>query len=254
MDGYLTEAFSREANAFIQRSAPFFLHLSYSAPHAPLQAAARFERQAVGIANQSRRRYAAMILAVDEGVGLLARTLRDKNLEHNTMVIFCTTNGGPIDSFYVSSRPFRGGKGELYEGGIHVPFAVSWPGRLAAGAKYYEPVSTLDIFATACGLAGAEIPADRKLDSVNLLPFLEGKSKGAPHERLFWRTGGGDAWAMREGRWKIVRQKDKPVELYDLNTDRGELRDLSPSSAEQIKEMWARVETWNADLVPPIFG
>ena len=123
-------------------------------------------------------------------------SLRSHGLEENTLVFFISDNGGPTGVTEADNTPLRGAKGQVYEGGIRVPFVARWKGRLTPGS-YSQPVSSLDLFPTICAAAG--VMSSATLDGVNLLPFLTGAQKGAPHERLFWRTGGGVLYAVREG-------------------------------------------------------
>ena len=249
---YLTDALSREAVSFVERNAahPFFLYLAYNAPHGPLQAGEKYLDKVRGIADEKRRVYAAMVNAVDEGVGRLATALRDLKLESGTLVFFLSDNGGPTEVTHASNAPLRGAKGQVYEGGIRVPFIARWPGRLPAGKQYQHPVSSLDIFPTAAAVAGAKPPA--ALDGANLLPALAGKA-GPPHERLFWRMGGGASFAVREGRYKLVRVGGRAPELYDLETDIAESKDLAGARPELVKKLDAAREQWNRQLIPPLF-
>lgn len=255
-EGYLTDNFNREAAEFVNRAKanePFFLYLAYNAPHTPVQVTEKYEDRLRGVGDDSRRRYGAMICAVDDGVGLLRETLRAKGLEKDTLIFFFSDNGGPTAVTKCSNYPLRGAKGQVYEGGIRVPFLVAWPGRLKAGDTYGQPVSSIDVFATAAALTGAKVPADRVMDSVDLMPYLEGKKKGAPHERLYWRTGGGASWAAREGKWKLVRFKDKPAELYDLDSDIGESKDLAIEQKAVADRLWEQVAAWDKELIAPLF-
>jgi len=145
----------------------------------------------------------------------------------------------------------RGMKGEVYEGGIHVPFAARWSAGLPKGAVYDEPVISLDIFATAAAAAGAAIPPSPRLDSMNLLPYLERKKTSPPHDLLFWRAGGGARYAVRQGRYKLVHNADGPDELYDLKADLAETRNLSAEKPELFARLQKSYREWNAQLVPP---
>ncbi len=136
---------------------------------------------------------------------------------------------------------------------MRVPFVVSWPGRLPSGKDYASAVSSLDVFATALACAGVPMPADRKYDGVNLVPYLAGETKGTPHERLFWRVGANQRWAMREGDWKLVRHEGKPDELYDLAADIGEKQNLADAKPEVARRLAATLEAWDKELVAPAF-
>lgn len=133
------------------------------------------------------------------------------------------------------------------------PSPSPWPGRLPSGKDYAPPVSSLDVFATALACAGVPVPTDRKYDGVDLVPFLTGAKRGAPHERLFWRCGVDQQWAMREGDWKLVRFKGQPDELYDLAADIGEAQNLAAAKPEVAHRLAARLEAWNQELMAPAF-
>jgi arylsulfatase A-like enzyme len=217
---HLTAAFGEEASAFIKRNTkePWFLYVAFNAPHTPHQLTAEREKRFADIENPQRRKIAAQISLLDDAVGSVLGTLAETGQAQRTLVFFFSDNGGPVQSGALNT-PLRGGKGQVYEGGVRVPFLVSWPGKLPAGKTFDAPVISLDVLATSLAVAGAPMPADRKYDGVNLLPHLAGESKEVPHKRLFWRTGGGKAHAIREGNWKLVRAENKPDELYDLSTD-----------------------------------
>jgi len=255
---YLTDAFSREACAFVRRHAgdPFFLYLAYNAPHTPQQASEKYLDRFAHITDQKRKLCAAMTSAVDDGVGRLVSTLRELKLESDTLLFFLSDNGGPLhDVNGTRNDPLRGAKGQVYEGGIRVPFIVRWPGRLAAGKTYDHPVISLDIFPTVAAAAGVNLPPALrdKLDGVNLLPHLLAKSSAPPHECLFWRTGGGVLFAMRENRFKLVRIRGASPQLFDLQADIAESNDLAPSRPDLVAKMNASLEAWNRQLIPPLF-
>ncbi len=247
---YLTDALSDHAVDFIRRhrERPFFLYLAYSAPHTPYQAPERYRRRFAGIAEDECRTYAAMISAVDDGVGRVLDTLRQLGIDRHTLIFLLSDNGGQTLYQCPDNAPLRGGKGSLYDGGVRVPFLVAWPGRLEAGGSFEAPVSSLDVFATAAAVAGAR-PA-RAVDGVDLLPFLTGEREVAPHPALYWRVGGGAGWAVRSGRFKLIGRRGGG-ELYDLEADAGETRDLAAEQPHKVRELRALYRAWNAELVPP---
>jgi arylsulfatase A-like enzyme len=252
---YLTDALAREAAAFVRRhrSDPFFLYLAYNTPHTPQQVSDKYLDRFRHIPDEKRRNYAAMVSALDDGAGKVLSTLAELGLERDTLVFFLSDNGGPIAVNGSSNAPLRGAKGQVYEGGIRVPFVARWPGRLAVGKTYREPVISLDVFPTALAAAGVAAPSRVQLDGVNLLPYLEGRAQGAPHERLFWRTGGGVSYAVREGRYKLVRPAQGSPELFDLEADLGESRDLSGAKPGVRDRLLTAYERWNRELLPPRF-
>ena len=261
---YTTDAFGREAVAFIERhkAEPWFLYLAFNAVHTPMQATDDRLAKFTGIADKTRHTYDAMMLAMDDNVGLVLRKLADSGLDKNTFVIFISDNGGPtMKGVTVNgsiNAPLRGSKRTTLEGGIHVPFIVSWPGRLKPGT-YEQPAIQLDLNATALAVAGVAVQPEWNLDGVNLLPFLNGEKSGSPHDALYWRFG--DQMAIRFGDYKLVRYdsnadsntgaRNQPVtaaKLYNLAADIGETKDLSSAMPDKFKELQAKWDAWNATL------
>jgi len=269
---YLTDAFGREAIAFIERhragTKPWFLYLAFNAVHTPMQADEARLAKFAGIADNRRRTYAAMTYAMDEAIGRVLKKLADTGLDKNTLVMFISDNGGPTmpGTTVNGSRndPFRGSKRTTLEGGIHVPFVINWPGRLKP-AVFEQPVTQMDLTATALAAAGVEAKPELKLDGVDLMPFLHGEKNGKPHEALYWRFG--KQMAIRVGDYKLVRYDSnadtmtgaprQPVtgpKLYNLATDIGETRDLAAELPGKLKELQEKWDAWNATLVPPLWG
>ena len=253
---HLTVAFGREASAFVRRHTtdPWFLYLAFNAPHTPLEPTPERVARFASIADPKRRAYAAQVSLMDDAIGEALTALRDTGQDKRTLVFFFSDNGGPIMPGGwngSSNKPLRGGKGEVYDGGIRVPFVVSWPGRMLAGKDYAPAVSSLDVFATALACAGVPMPTNRTYDSVNLLPFLGGEKPGEPHDRLFWRAH--QLWAMRAGLSKLVRKQHAPAEMYDLAADIGETRNLADVQAEKAKELGLALDEWDKELAPPLF-
>lgn len=254
---HLTVAFGREGADFVRRhgSNPWFLYLAFNAPHGPQEPTPERLARFSGIAEPKRRAYAAQVSLLDDAIGEVLAMLRSSGQENRTLVFFFSDNGGPLaGNTAASNAPLRAGKGSVYEGGVRVPFVVSWPGRLTPG-RYEPAVSSLDVFATSLGLAGVPMPRDRSYDSIDLLPYLTGARTGSPHENLFWRAERGQ-WAVRSGdeAWKLVRQEGKPDELYRLDSDIGELQDLAGAEPRRLQELSRLLEGWNRELVPPAFS
>ena len=247
---YLTDAFTREAIAFVERHRreTFFLYLAYNAVHAPMQAPQRYRDGFQHISDASRRVHAGMLTALDEGIGKFLAKLRELALEDNTLLFYVNDNGGaPGNSS--SNGPLRATKGTMYEGGIRVPFMIQWPSRLKGGQVYKQPVIVFDILPTAAAAAGAELPKDRKIDGIDLLPYLAGKKKTPPHDVLFWNTG--ENHAVRQGNWKLVSMGGE-VGLFDLSTDIGESRDLKTEKADVFKEMQDVFKDWSSQMPEPL--
>ncbi len=264
---YLTDAFAREAVAFIGRhkNEPFFLYLAFNAVHTPMHATDDRLSKFEAIQDQQRRTYAGMLLALDEAVGRVLARLREEKLEQDTLIFFFSDNGGPTmkGTTINGSRntPLRGSKRTTLEGGVRVPFVVQWKGRLPAGKVYEPPVIQLDLLPTALAAAGAEAKAEWKLDGVNLLPYLEGKTPATPHDVLYWRFG--EQMAIRQGEWKLVRYDPAadgaegnatPPKLYNLARDVGEANDLSAKDPDKVKELEALWAKWDQGNVRPLWG
>jgi len=249
---YLTDALTREAVDFIDRHSdkPFFLFLAYNAVHSPLQGANKYMQEFKHIEDIQRRIFAAMLANLDDSVGEVTKKIRREKLENDTMIYFISDNGGPTRELTSSNLPLRGEKGQMYEGGIRVPFMVQWPGRLPKGRIYERPVITTDIFATTFAAAGLTMPKAGKLDSVNLLPYIHGEKKGDPHESLYWRQGA--KRALRKGDMKVVKQ-GPAWELYDVSKDIAEKNDLKESKPALFNELVKEWETLDAQMIDATF-
>jgi arylsulfatase A-like enzyme len=250
-DPYTTDAFGREAAAFIERHAkePWFLYLCFNAVHGPMHATEKYLARFPGVEDPKRRTYCAMMSAMDDAIGQVLQTLDRHALAERTLIFFVSDNGGPQPVNASSNAPLRGNKATTWEGGIRVPYLVQWKGRLPAGRTYDQPVIQLDIAPTALAAAGAASD-DAKFDGVNLLPYLEGKNQSPPHEALYWRFG--PQMAIRAGNYKLVKATgiEQPA-LYDLAADIGETKDLSAEMPDIVKDLTARYDAWNKTLVEP---
>jgi uncharacterized sulfatase len=252
-DEYLTDYYTQQAVEVIEANQhrPFFLYLAHWAPHTPLQAT-RADYEALShIGDHRLRVYAAMIRALDRGVGRVLDALRENGLEENTLVLFTSDNGG---AHYIGlpevNQPFRGWKISFFEGGIHVPFFAKWPARLPAGRTYDEPVHHFDLYATAAAAAGVPLPADRKMDGVDLVPYARGQAAGAPHSALFWRTGHYQV-ALADG-WKLqVNQRIESPWLFDLRNDPTEQVNLAALEPERVAVLQRLLDAHNAEQLPP---
>ena len=204
VDDYLTEALTREAVGFIDRNRtrPFFLYLAQHVPHAPLQAPKKYIDRYQNVQDPYKRVHAAMVSALDDSVGDVITTLKKDGLYQNTLVIFLSDNGCPLFVYGAcSNAPLSGGKRWQLEGGIRIPYIVSWPGHLSAGRVDNRQVSSLDILPTAAALAQTKLPSDRVYDGVNLLPYLNGADRAVPNPKLYWRDG--PNFAMRDADLKL---------------------------------------------------
>ncbi len=250
---YLTDAFNKEAVAFVDKHAgkkPFFLYLSYNAPHYPLEAKEE-DIKLFDTGDEKRNVYLAMMKSVDEGVGQVLDKLEEKNIADNTLIFFLSDNGGLPDKGG-RNGVLRGKKGEMFEGGIRVPFLVSWPKQLPKGAVSKVPVMAFDIFATSVAAAGGKMPDDGKVyDSRDMLPYLKGEKEGYLRPTLYWGAGGENRWAIRHQDWKLVNagKKSDAIMLFDLSKDIGETTDLAAKHPDKAKELEAMVNTWREEVI-----
>ncbi|MCH2178058.1 MAG: sulfatase-like hydrolase/transferase [Mariniblastus sp.] len=253
---YLTDDFSDAAVRFVENnhSHPFFLFLSYNAPHLPLQATDDYLARVSHIEDPKRRTYAAMISAVDDGVGRVLAKVHELGLDDRTIVFFLSDNGGPILKNASCNDPLRGGKGDVWEGGFRVPFAVSWPSHLPANTIYDQPVSALDIMATIVDLSGATVRSDFSLDGVNLVPFLSGDDLASPHKAIYLRKFDQQRFAVRRGDYKLVISiKDSKSKLYNLSNDIQEKNDLGFKNPKELAELDRLRQEWASQLIEPAF-
>ncbi|MEX2170781.1 MAG: sulfatase-like hydrolase/transferase [Pirellulales bacterium] len=252
-DFYTTDAYGERAVDWIgkQKDHPWFLYVPFNAQHAPLQAPQKYLDRFAHLPNENRRKFAAMMSAMDDAVGKILQQVRDMGQEENTLIFFLSDNGGPTRSTTSRNAPLRGGKSSTWEGGVRVPFCAQWKGHLPAGETYNDPVIQLDILPTALAAAGAPAAADAKLDGVNLLPYLTGEKTGPPHETLYWRFG--DQWAVRHGDWKLVGGGGGNLdgELYNIAKDNAESENLADETSDKVAELKSLWDAWNKEQAPP---
>lgn len=266
---YTTDAFGREAVSFIDRNQdnPWFLYLAFNAVHTPMDATPKYLDRFKHIEDKKRRTYCAMMSAMDDAIGQVINRLKSNNQLDNTIIAFFSDNGGPTMNGTTTNgsvnNPLRGSKRTTLEGGIRVPFVISWP-RMIKPRELETPVIQLDIHTTALTAAGVEIQPEWKLDGVDLLPYVNGQKNSSPHDALYWRFG--KQIAIREGNWKLVAYdsnadtntgKRQPVtseRLYNLAEDIREEVDQStkhPDIAKRLKDRW---NAWNQANINPLWG
>ena len=240
---------------------PFFLYLSYYAPHEPLFAIPEYLALFPGEMPERRRYALAMNAAVDDSVGQIMNKLQEHNLSQDTLVMFVSDNGAPLDFDMPDApidqlgwngslnTPFVGEKAMLTEGGIRVPFIASWPGTLPAGTVYNEPVLQIDAAATAVAVAGGDISS---LDGKNLVPHLTGQDTSSPHDMLYWRFGSQEA--VREGNWKLLRQTNNRFWLFDLSVAEPERVNLAGQHPDVVQRLTQALDNWVSVLPRDQFG
>ena len=250
---------SAHALAFIraQKDNPFFLYLAYRAPHVPLDAPQTHLDRFPGKMPERRRQALAMIASMDDGVGAIIAELAKLKLTKKTLIFYIGDNGAPLKIHKIDApgsgpgwdgslnEPLNGEKGMLAEGGIRVPFLVSWPGTIPGGRVYTRPVIALDASVTALHLAGLNVP---DLDGKNILPQLKGETKEDAHRALYWRWVG--QTAIRQGDWKFLLLGPRAY-LFDLATDKEEKKNLMKEKPEIATELGKLLDTWEATLPTP---
>jgi arylsulfatase A-like enzyme len=263
LDGYATDLFTDEAVAFIDRhrEQPWFLYLAYNAVHTPLEVLKKYgDRVPATITEPDRRGYLSLLIGLDDSIGRVTAHLKKSGLDKNTIVFFVSDNGGsgrkPFLAYNTAvNTPLRGNKGQTLEGGVRVPFFVAWPGHLPAGKTFDHPVTALDILPTACAIA--ETTPGTNIDGVNLLPYLSGESRAAPHTALYWRFG--PQKAVRRSDWKLVdwrdfdKKENSGWQLYNVSQDIGEEHDLARTDPQLVTELSRAWNDWDAKNVAPLW-
>lgn len=268
----LTDRLSKEVVKYItnNKHKPFFIYLPYHAVHSPWQGKPELiekYKHRTPVDGHRNPTYAAMIETLDTGVGRILETLDHLKLAHNTLVIFYSDNGGVggyraagvLGAKNVTSQaPLRGGKGMLYEGGIRVPLIVRWPGIVEPGSTCDTPVTSVDFLPTLAEIGGAKVPQQQ--DGVSFLKLLRGKT--IDREAIYWHFPGylqaserEGTWrttpcgAMRSGPWKLIEFfEDGRLELYNLQDDIGETKNLADRWPQKIAELHAKLQAWRADV------
>lgn len=244
----LTKRYTEEAVKFIEKNEdkPFFLYLPHTMPHIPLFASKKFKGKS------DRGPYGDTIEEIDWSVGEIMKALRKNNLDENTLVIY-TSDNGPWklkEGRGGSAHPLRGYKFQTYEGGMRVPCIMSWKGKIPSGTVCDEIGATIDLLPTFANLAGAKIPDDRIIDGKNIWPIISGE-KGArsPHE-IYYYYKGNRLESARQGKWKVRRsgKKSQSVELYDLDNDIAESKNLSQKKPELIETILKKMDKFDKDL------
>ncbi len=257
---YMTDLIVREATQFIDahRAGPFLLYVAFNAPHYPTQAPERLCRQYAHLKGP-RAAYAPLVAGLDEAVGRIVDRLRTLGLDRDTLVFFTSDNGPSIEDRANggggSAGPFRGHKFSLFEGGIRMPAILVWPGTVPANETREQLAIAMDLFPTIAEAIGADPPAGRTLDGKSWLPLLKDRA-AAGHETLFWAQG--NQAAVRQGRWKLVRNGldaegpgrqapltgDDAVFLADLTADPSERSNLRLAHPDIARDLLARHERW----------
>ena len=254
--GYMTDLITERSVQFITDHArsPFFLEAAYNAAHWPYQRpdqpskARDNARHLIPVDENpgTRADYVTIMERADEGVGRILATLDRLNLAANTLVIFTNDNGG---EWLSRNAPLYNRKFTLYEGGIRVPALMRWPGRIPAGTVSQQVGITMDLSATIVAAAGAALPAETKLDGIDLLPLLRAGAEPQPRT-LFWRvaSGGLNQRAVRDGNWKLFIEGSARLMLFDVAKDLGEREDLSATNTAVVRRLYQQYQAWEKDV------
>jgi arylsulfatase B len=250
--GYSTDLLAAEAARWIKardRNRPFFLYVPWNAPHSPLQAPDDLLKKYASIKEPKRRTYAAMVEAMDRGIGQVVSTLEREKIADGTLIVFLSDNGGPRGSG-ANNGPLRAGKATVYEGGLRAPAVLHWRGRIKPGVT--DQVATvLDLLPTLASAAGVPVKTAQPLDGVDLWPVLS-TGRTEPRGNLFFAVQGDRGpkqHALRSGDWKLVRI-DTTEFLFNIANDPEEKNDVAPQFPGQVKDLSARMDKWIA-LHPP---
>ena len=258
-DGHLTDYLTNEAVKVIEKNKnrPFFLYLAYWAVHSPLQAKKEDYEKLSFIENHDERVLASMVMTVDRGVGKIRDVLKKNNIDDNTIIIFTSDNGAPG---YIGlpdlNKPYRGWKLTHFEGGVHVPFIVSYPNKIPKGTTYNGRVSNLDILSTVASVAGVDMNRNDlkeiEFDGANVLPYLIGENEGEP-QRVLFNKSGNYSFLIKDG-WKLqVDLVQNKKWLYNLKEDPTEQVNLIKSDLEKLNELEKILNKKLSEQVKPIW-
>lgn len=246
---YLTYAFGREAEAFINhnKEKPFFIYMPVTAPHTPYQAPKDIYDSLSDISNHRLRVYYSMIIALDKMVGDLIHCLEKNNLRDKTLIIFTSDNGAPLYSRTITNEPLKGGKFTFYEGGINIPLIMNFPGKIQSKTVVDQPVSLLDLYPTILEFVHLPSPDDRNMDGVHLLNLLSNKNDKNDQRYFYWYSGYN--LCIRNNEWKlIINEHDETMELYNIMQDTNEQYELSQKEKEVVSILKNQLYIWVSTL------
>jgi arylsulfatase A-like enzyme len=257
---FLTDRESLEAAQWIERNRdrPFFLYLASHAVHTPLMGKShvveKYRALAKADAPQHNAKFAALVEALDDGVGRVLSKIDELGLAERTVVVFTSDNGGLVLNQVTSNLPLRSGKGSPYEGGVRVPLLVRWPGVTSAGSVCDEPVISPDHYPTILEITGKQPPRGQAADGLSLVPLLRGKPQ-LERDAIFWHyphyhPGGATPYgAIRSRDWKLIEYyEDGRVELFNLGDDLQESRELSAKEPARVAALRERLQTWRTQV------
>ncbi len=267
---YFTELITREAKSFIteNRNRPFFVYMPFNGVHYPMHAPRKYVERFAGL-ERERQMYAAMLSAVDDGVGEVMGLVKKLGLADNTLAIFSADNGATREkraglnqepAKAGSNYPFRGNKFSAFDGGMHPPAVMSWPGVIPPGQLIREIGCHVDLLPTICKAAGAALPSDRTFDGFDMLPMAAQQAK-SQHQAIYWSSAG--QLAVRRGPWKLVEKGkdydgtekgnqpltgDDALFLSNLDEDPGERRNRRHDQPAMTDELSSMAHQWLAGV------
>lgn len=247
-DGYLTDVLGNKAAEYIEKNShqPFFMYWAPNAVHTPMEAS---ESDLHLFEKHPRRKLAAMTFALDRAIATMVNALKKNNIYENTVIIFLSDNGGAHNN-QSSNTPLKGFKGNKYEGGHRIPFFISWPKLIKEKNNFDGLTSSLDILPTVMAIAG-NTKNNFQTDGVNLLPYLQNKKSGSPHNQLVWRKDA--AMSIRYKKYKLIHVKNLGDRLYDLEKDPSESIDLTKTLPHIYALMKNKLNKWQTDKMQPIW-
>ena len=254
--GYVTTLLGDDAVRFIDAqnsNKPFFMYVAFTAPHTPYQAPQEYIDKYKQISDPNRRTYAAMITAMDDQIGRVVKALDKRGLRQNTLIIFYSDNGGNQSAHLAgetevkgplpaSNGPYRGGKGDLYEGGTRVPSLINWPGKIKPGTVVDQMIHIVDYYPTLAKLAGANLSKSKPLDGLDMWPTIS-DGKPSPRDEVVYNVETFRG-AVRKGDWKLVWRTILPskVELFNLAQDPYEKTNVAGQNPEKVIELQKRID------------
>jgi arylsulfatase A-like enzyme len=255
---YMTDLLTDKAIEFIEAESrsetPFFMYLSYTAPHGPMDAKEEYLERLQHIKSEKRRAYAGMMLSLDDNVGRVLDRLDELGLKENTLIVFMSDNGGPVAHNGSWNGSLRGKIGTLFEGGVRVPFGIQWQGQIPAAQVQDEKVISVDLLPTFVKMAGLSLDGI-KTDGVDLMPLLKNEVESLGERSFYWRRGQTTQVGMIEGKYKYMQNRNKSVDyLYNLEEDRSEKENLAQSRPELLSRMKSQYKKWEQGVPKPAFA
>ncbi|NWK55846.1 sulfatase-like hydrolase/transferase [Verrucomicrobiaceae bacterium N1E253] len=258
-EGYITDRLGTAACRFIKenKDKPFYLFVSFTSPHGPLQPKKEDLKRLEHITGKGRKNYAGLVVSLDDNVGKILKVIKESGLEGNTIVIYTNDNGGQT-ALGANNTPLKGKKGTLWEGGVRVPWAMRWPDKIKPGSVIDDPIISLDILPTFIEASGNAVVSDWKLDGRSFLPLLTGEKSSLPVRALHWRQHGSKgSISIREGKWKLIHNRNEAgaaPELYDLSKDISESNNLASEHPEVTKKLTSKMKVWESQMKEPLWG